>query len=63
MSGNVILYSNKGRNTVINLRKNTRNNLNLDLVNVIAYIKFGEIMSISSQDIERKRKSDTNQGP
>ena len=27
------------------------------------YIKFGEILSFGSQNIERKRKSDTNQGP
>ena len=30
------------------------NNPNVDLVNIIAYIKFGEILSICSQDIERK---------
>ena len=28
-----------------------------------AYIKFGEITSISSQDIERKKKFGVNQGP
>ena len=31
------------------------NNSNEDLVNMKAYIKFGEILSICSQDIERKR--------
>ena len=31
------------------------NNPKLDLVNMIEYIKFGEILSICSQDIERKR--------
>ena len=31
------------------------NNPNLDLVNINVYTKFGEILSISSQDIERKR--------
>ena len=31
------------------------NNRKLDLVNINAYIKFGENMSSSSQDIERKR--------
>ena len=36
---------------------------NLELVNIKAYIKFGEILSILSQDIERKRNSDPNQGP
>ena len=32
------------------------NNPKLDLVNMNAYIKFGENMSSNSQDIERKRK-------
>ena len=36
------------------------NNPNIDLVNINAYIKFGEIMSVCSQDIERKRNSGTN---
>ena len=31
------------------------NNPNLDLVNMKAYIKFGEILRIGSQDIQRKR--------
>ena len=35
----------------------------LDLVNMKAYIKFGEILSICSQDIERKQHSGLNQGP
>ena len=43
------------------------NNPNLDLVNMNAYIKFGEIVSFCSQDIERKRNfernSDINHGP
>ena len=43
--------------------KKTSNNPNPDLVNIDAFSKFGEIISISSQDIERKRKSDINQGP
>ena len=38
-------------------------NLDLDLVNINAYIKFGEDLSICSQDIERKRNSDPYQGP
>ena len=41
----------------------TGQNPNLDLVNINAYIKFGEILSILSKDIERKWKSDINQGP
>ena len=41
----------------------TRNNPKLDLVNMNAYIKFGEIMSICSQDIEWKLNFGVNQGP
>ena len=41
----------------------TGNNPKLDLVNVDASKKIGEILSIRSQDIERKRNSDVNQGP
>ena len=36
----------------------TCNNPKLDLVNMNAYIKFGETLSICSQDIERKRNYD-----
>ena len=39
----------------------TGNNPDLDLVNMNAYIKFGEILSIYSQDIERKQNSEINQ--
>ena len=41
----------------------TFNNPNLELVNINAHVKFGEIMSICSQDIERKRNFGVNQGP
>ena len=34
------------------------NNPNLDLVNINAYTKFGKILSIYSQDIEKKRNCD-----
>ena len=34
------------------------NNPKLDLVNMNAYINFGEILSICSQDIERKLNYD-----
>ena len=37
-------------------------NPNIDLVNKNAYIKFGEIMSSCSQDIERKQNVGINQG-
>ena len=39
------------------------NNPKLDLVNMIAYIKFDEILSIGSQDIERKQNFGVNKGP
>ena len=41
----------------------TGNNTKLDLVDDDVYTKFGQILSIRSQDIERKRNSDVNQGP
>ena len=40
----------------------TGNNPKLDLVNVDARKKIGQILSICSQGIERKRNSDINQG-
>ena len=39
------------------------NNLKLDPAKISAYIKFGEILSISSQDIEQKLNFGGNQGP
>ena len=39
------------------------NNPKLDLVNDDVHTKFGQILSICSQDIEQKRNSDVNQGP
>ena len=69
LSGNEILTSIKGRNSVKILRKMTGNNPKLDLVNVDpkldlvnddVHTKFGRILSIRSQDIERKRNSDLN---
>ena len=41
----------------------TCNDPKLDLVNMNAYIKFGENMSSSSQDIEWRQNFDVNQGP
>ena len=63
LSGNEILTSIKGHNSVKILRKVTGNIPKLDLVNVDVHTKFGQILSIRSQDIERKRNSDVNQGP
>ena len=39
------------------------NTPNVDLVNMRPYIEFGEILSISSHDIEQKRNFGINQGP
>ena len=52
----------KGRNSVKLGQKMTGNNPKLNLVNVNANTKFGQILSISSQDIDRKQNSDSNKG-
>ena len=44
----------KGYNHVVNLRKLTRNNPNVDLVILNAYATLGLIPLIRSQNIERK---------
>ena len=63
LSGNKIWTSIKARNSVKILPKMTGNNPKLDVVNVDVHTKFGQILLIRSQDIERKRNSDINQGP
>ena len=63
LSGNEVLTSIKGRNSFTNLQNLTFYNPNLDIINVNVYTKFGLILFIGSQDIERKRNSDINQGP
>ena len=63
LSGNEILTSIKGRNSVKILRKMTGNNPKLDHVNDDVHTKFGQILLICSRDIERKRNSEVNQGP
>ena len=60
-SRNKILTSIKGRNSVKSMRKMTGNNAKLDLVNVDVHKKFGQILSIRFQDIERTQNSDVNQ--
>ena len=55
LSGNEILKSIRGRNSVKILRKMTGNYPKLDLVNVDMHTKFGQILSIRSQDIEQKQ--------
>ena len=54
---------NQGHNSGKNVRKMTCNHPNLDLVNMNAYIRFGENLSICSQDIGRKRNFGVSQGP
>ena len=63
LSGNGIPTSIKACNSVKILQKMTGDNPKLDLVNVNVHTKFGQILSNGSQDIERKRNSDVNQGP
>ena len=48
LSGNKILTSIKGSNSVKSLRKMTGNNPKLDLVNVDVHTKFGQTLSIRS---------------
>ena len=57
LSGNKILTSIKGCNSVKILRKMTGKNPKLDLDNVDVHTKFGQILSIRSQDIERKQNA------
>ena len=63
LSGNEILISIKGCNSVTNLRNLTLYNRNLDIIYVNVYTKFGYILFIGSQDIDWKRNSNINQGP
>ena len=63
LSGNEILTSIKGHNSVANMRPLPLYNPILDIINVNVYTKFGQILSIGSQDIEPKPNSNINQGP
>ena len=63
LSGNKILALIKGHNSGTIVRKMMCNNPKLDLANMNAYIKFGDILSICSQDIKRKQNFGVNQGP
>ena len=56
LSGNVILTSIMGHNSLTNLRKMTGNNYNEYLVSINSYIKFGQNLSICSQDIVDTKK-------
>ena len=63
LSGNEILKSFKGHNSVTNLRKWTLNNPKTDVVSINAYSKFGQNPFLHSQNIEQKGNSDIIQGP
>ena len=63
LSGNEILTSIKGHNSVANLQNLTLCNSKLDIIYVYVYTKLSYILSIGSQDIMRKRNSNVNQGP
>ena len=63
MSGNEILAKIKGLNSGTNVRKMTCKYPKLDLANMKAYIKFGEILSIGSQDIKPKQNFGVIQWP
>ena len=52
-----------GQNSATNVRKTMCNNPNLYLVNMNAYIKFGENLLICSKNIEQKQKFVVYQGP
>ena len=59
LSGNKILTSFKGHNSVINRRKWMLNNPKLDVVSINDYANFGQNpFDICSQDIEQKQNSD-----
>ena len=55
--------SGKGHKTGTNVQKCMCKNPDVYNVNINAYIKFVEILSICSQDIERKRNFGVNQRP
>ena len=63
LRGNKNLEQIKDHNSGTNVRKMLCDNPNVDLVNMNAYIKCGEILSISSQDNEWKQNLGINQGP
>ena len=58
VSGNEISAYIMGHNSGTNVRNGTCNNLKLYRVNINAYIKFGENLSICSRGIERNSDVD-----
>ena len=63
LSETQILTLIKGHNSVAILRKTVIYNTNVDHLNAYVYTKFGQNLSIPSQDIEQKPNPDLNQGP
>ena len=63
LSGNEISVQIKGHNAGTNVQKMICNNPELDLVNMNAYIKFVELLSIGSQDMAQKQNFGINKGP
>ena len=63
LRGNEILAQIKGHNSDTNMQKMMCNIPKLDLGNMNAYIKFGEILFIGSQDIEQKQNFGINKVP
>ena len=63
LSKNQILTSNKGRNSLANLRKTMIYNTNVDLVNDNAYTKFGVGLDSEKRIVsEKMRKERKNKG-
>ena len=62
LSGNGILTTIKGRNSVKNLRKMTLYNSNLYLVNIDVHTKFGQSLSIGSREIKVERNDRIKEG-
>ena len=58
LSGNEILTSDKGHNSVTNVCKIVCSNPNIDLANINANTKFGKILIVCSEDIQLKRNYD-----
>ena len=59
---NKILTSIKGYNFVTNKQNMEENNANIYLINIYAFTKFGEILSICHQDIAQKQTLLPNKG-
>ena len=63
LSRNKILTPIKGHDILTNKPEITPNNSHIDLVNMNAFILFGEFLSLCSQDVEREQIFGVNKGP